>query len=327
LKSASPEVRENGLLHSAPFQCVLLKGTEGMATVADKLPEQSPTAPVRSVPWKAIAWFTLLLIAGNFPILQRLVDQWWNDGDMNHGFLVPLAAGYIAWQRRAQILALEYKPAWWGIAIMLWAAAQGYLGMLSAELFLQRTSVLILLVGLLLVLGGTALVRALAFPLCLLPFMIPIPEIIYNRITFPLQLFASWVAASVLGLLNIPVLQEGNILVLASQSLSVAEACSGIRSLLSLIFVSLVYAYLYDKRVWMRFVLPVATIPIAILANAGRVTITGILSEEVSPELAHGFFHSLEAYVIFAIALAMLVGLHATINVISRHVGRRKALA
>jgi exosortase len=295
-----------------------------MASVADKLPEQSPTVPVRSIPWNAIVWFTALLIAGNFIILKSLVAQWWNDGDMNHGFLVPIAAGYIAWQGRNELLALEYRPAWWGIAIMLWGAVQGYLGWLSAELFLQRTSVLILLLGLLLVLGGTALVRALLFPLVLLPFMIPIPEIIYNRITFPLQLFASSVAETVLGWLNIPVLREGNILVLAHQSLSVAEACSGIRSLLSLIFVSLVYAYLYDKRVWMRWALVIAIVPIAILANAGRVTITGILSEEVSTDLAHGTFHSVEAYVIFAIAMAMMVGLHALINLISRQVAGRK---
>src|SRR5271166_5809238 len=130
-----------------------------MASVADKLPVHPPTAPVRSIPWTTLAWFTVLLIAGNYPILKRLVVQWWNDGDMNHGFLVPLAAGYIAWQRREELLALEYKPAWWGVAVMLWAAVQGYIGMLSAENFLQRTSVLILLLGLLLVLGGTALVR------------------------------------------------------------------------------------------------------------------------------------------------------------------------
>jgi exosortase len=298
-----------------------------MATVAGKLPEHPLAAPVRSIPWNAIAWFTVLIIASNYMILKRLVEQWWNDGDMNHGFLVPIAAGYIAWQGREKLLALEYKPAWWGVAVMVWGAAQGYLGMISAELFLQRTSVLILLLGLLLVLGGTALVRALLFPLLLLPFMIPIPEIIYNRITFPLQLFASSVAETVLGLINIPVLREGNILVLASQSLSVAEACSGIRSLLSLTFLSLIYAYLFDKRVWMRWVLLFATVPIAILANAGRVTITGILSEEVSTDLAHGFFHSLEGYVIFVIAGAMMVGLHALINLICRQVDRRNKLA
>ncbi len=298
-----------------------------MATVVDKLSEHTRTAPVRSIPWNAIVWFTVLLVAANFPILRRLVQQWWNDGDMNHGFLVPLAAGYIAWQERDKLLALKYKPAWWGIAIMLWGAAQGYLGMLSAELFLQRTSVLIVLLGLLLVLGGTALVRALLFPLLLLPFMIPIPEIIYNRITFPLQLFASSVAETVLGLLNIPVLREGNILVLASQSLSVAEACSGIRSLLSLTFLSLIYAYMFDKRIWMRWVLLFATVPIAILANAGRVTITGILSEEVSTDLAHGFFHSLEGYVIFVFAGAMMIGLHALINLVCRQAAKRKKLA
>ncbi len=298
-----------------------------MATLAGKLPENPPAAPVRSIPWNAIAWFTVLLIASNYIILKGLVRQWWNDGDMNHGFLVPIAAGYIAWQGREKLLALQCKPAWWGIAVMLWGAAQGYLGLISAELFLQRTSVLILLLGLLLVLGGTALVRALLFPLLLLLFMIPIPEIIYNRITFPLQLFASSVAETVLGLINIPVLREGNILVLAHQSLSVAEACSGIRSLLSLTFLSLIYAYMFDKRVWMRWVLLFATVPIAILANAGRVTITGILSEEVSTDLAHGFFHSLEGYVIFVIAGAMMVGLHALINLFCRQAARRNKLA
>ena len=288
-----------------------------MASVADKLPERPPVAPAREIPWSAIAWFAVLLIAANFPILRRLVQQWWSDEDMGHGFLVPLVAGYIAWQRREELLSLEYKPAWWGIAIMVWGAVQGYLGMLSAEFFLQRSSVLILLLGLLLVLGGTALVRVLLYPLLLLPFMIPIPEIIYNRITFPLQLFASSVAESVLALLQIPVLREGNILVLASQNLSVAEACSGIRSLLSLAFLSLVYSYFFDQRIWMRWVLLFATVPIAILANAGRVTITGILSER-DPELARGFFHELEGFIIFAIAFAMLYVLHLVISFIYR---------
>jgi exosortase len=271
-----------------------------------------------------MVWFTALLIAANFPIFKHLVEQWWNDEDMTHGFVVPLVAGYIAWQRRDELLALEYKPSWWGLAIMGWGAVQGYLGWLSAELFLQRTSILITLLGLLLVLGGKALVRGLAYPLLLLPFMVPIPAVIYNEITFPLQLFASSVAENVLLLLGIPVLREGNILQLAQQTLSVAEACSGIRSLLSLSFFSLVYSYFFDTRVWMRWVLLFATVPIAILANAGRVTITGILSEEVSPELAHGFFHSLEGFVIFGIALAMLIGLHAAINFASRKIAKNK---
>ena len=196
---------------------------------------------------------------------------------------------------------------------MIWGAAQGYIGRLGADLFLERSSVLILLVGLLLTIGGTALVRVLAFPLLLLPFMIPLPGVVYNQITFPLQLFASRVAEGALDLLGYPVLRDGNILELASQKLSVAEACSGIRSLLSLSFLSLVYAYFFDNRVWMRWVLFGATIPIAIIANAGRVTITGILSE-INPELAHGFFHELEGWVIFVIAGILLVCLHGAIR-------------
>ncbi len=196
--------------------------------------------------------------------------------------------------------------------MIAWGAAQGYLGTLGAEQFLQRTSVLILLVGVLLSLGGKALVRELAFPLLLLPLMIPIPAVIYNVLTFRLQLIASGVAEWALDLLGYPVLRDGNILELASQKLSVAEACSGIRSLLSLSFMALVYAYFFDTRVWMRWALLAATIPIAIIANAGRVTITGVLSE-INPELAHGFFHELEGWVIFVIAFILLLGLHGAI--------------
>ena len=292
-----------------------------MASVADKFPERSqaatpaavPPAVPPAVPWTAIVWFTALLILGSFPILKYLVETWATDEDVGHGFFVPVIAAWIAWQRRDRILAMSFKPAWWGLGIMLWGAVQGYIGTLGAELFLQRTSVLILLVGLLLVIGGTALVRELAFPLLLLPFMIPLPTVIYNKITFPLQLFASWVAEGTLSFLGYPVYRDGNILELASQKLSVAEACSGIRSLMSLSFLSLVYSYFFDTRVWMRWVLLAATIPIAILANAGRVTITGMLSE-INPELAHGFFHELEGWVIFVIAGIMLVALHAAIR-------------
>jgi len=196
---------------------------------------------------------------------------------------------------------------------MLWGAVQGYLGMVGADLFLQRTSVLITLYGLLLWVGATALLRALAFPLLLLPFMIPFPGVVYNEITFPLQLFASRVAEAALGLLGVPVYRDGNVLEIPSQRLDVSEACSGVRSLLSLSFLTLVYAYLFDKRVWMRWVLFLATPPIAILANAGRVTVTGLLSE-VNPELAHTVFYTMEGWVIFTVAGVMLAALHLCIN-------------
>ena len=284
-----------------------------MASAADQLPARPPAASPREIPWVALAWFGALLIVAYFPVVRHLVYQWSVDEDVGHGYFVPLVAGFIAWQRRHQLLAMDLKPAWWGLGVMAWAAVQGYVGMLGAELFLQRTAFLLALVGLLLVVGGTALVRALAFPLLLLPFMIPFPAVLYNQITFPLQLFASQVAEFCLGLLGIPVLRDGNVLELASQKLSVVEACSGIRSLLSLSFLSLVYAYFFDSRVWMRWALLGATVPVAIIANSGRVTITGILSE-INTEWAQGFFHSLEGWIIFAIALVMLGGFHALMN-------------
>jgi len=284
-----------------------------MASAVDRLSGHQPAVLRRPIPWIPLAWFGALLILAYFPILRHLVEQWSTDEDVSHGFFVPPVAAFIAWQRRERILALEYHPAWWGLGVMAWAALQGYVGTLGVELFLQRTSFLIALAGLLLVVGGTRLVRELAFPLLLLPFMIPIPAVLYNQITFPLQLFASRVAEFSLSIIGIPVLRDGNVLELASQKLSVVEACSGIRSLLSLSFLSLVYAYFFDRRIWMRWVLLAATIPVAIIANSGRVTITGVLSE-INPELARGFFHSLEGWIIFLIALFLLVGFHALMN-------------
>jgi exosortase len=264
-----------------------------------------------------VGWFGILLIAVYYPILSKLVAQWSTDDDVSHGFFVPLVAGYIAWQRREKLLSMEWKPAWWGIGLLVWAGLQAYLGMLGAELFLQRTAFLLSLLGMLLVLGGTGLVRQLSFPLLLLPFMIPLPTVVYNQITFPLQLFASAVAERSLEVLNIPVLRDGNILELASQKLSVAEACSGIRSLLSLSFLSLVYAYFFDRKVWMRWVLLIATIPIAIVANSARVTLTGVFSE-IDPSLAEGFFHEAEGWVIFVVALVILVVVHQSLNWVYR---------
>ncbi|MEO8025513.1 MAG: exosortase/archaeosortase family protein [Bryobacteraceae bacterium] len=257
-----------------------------------------------------------------FPILKPLVLQWATDEDVGHGFFVPLVAGYIAWQRRDDILATRLQPSFWGIVVVVWGALQAYFGLLGAELFLQRSAFLISMVGVLLMVGGMPLVRVLLFPLCLLPFMIPLPTVVYSQITFPLQLFASQVAETVLGWLDIPVLRDGNILELASQKLSVVEACSGIRSLLSLTFLSLIYAYFFDTRIWMRWALLAGTIPIAILANAGRVALTGYLSE-IDVELARGVFHSVEGWVIFLIALILLVLLHRTLVFVANRFEKR----
>jgi exosortase len=224
-----------------------------------------------------------------------------------------LIAAYITWQRRGELLAVKPSPSWWGLALIAWGAAQLYVATLGAELFLARTAFIVSLTGAVVLLGGLPVLRIVAFPIFLLFFMVPIPAIIYNQVTFKLQLLASRLAELALGALGVPVLREGNILELSSQRLSVVEACSGIRSLLTLSFLALVYAYFFDKKVWMRAALLVATIPIALVANASRVTISGLLSE-VNPELAEGMFHTASGWVIFMVGLALLVAVHALIN-------------
>jgi exosortase len=265
------------------------------------------------LPWVAWVWCGALLLASYAPVLWRLVRQWDADPDMGHGFFVPLVAGFIVWQKRAELLALKPAPNWWGLAVVLYGGLQLWIATLGAELFLARTAFVISIVGIVLLLGGTAWVRALAFPLFLLFFMIPIPTVVYNSITFPLQLLASRVSTEALNMMQIPVLREGNVLELAEQKLSVVEACSGIRSLLSLTFLSLVYGYFFESKVWMRVALFFSTIPIAIVANASRVTLTGVLTE-YKPELAEGFFHTASGWVIFMVALAILIGLHQILN-------------
>ena len=285
-----------------------------------KLPSEpeDPSGPPPRFPWSGIVWFGVLLIVCYAPVLRYLIKQWANDEDMGHGFFVPVIAGWIVWQNRAKLLAIPMKPNYWGLLVVAWGMVQMLLGAIGAELFLARTAFLISLVGVILTVCGTRIVRALAFPLFLLLFMIPIPQIVYAQITLPLQLFASTVAANALNIIGIPALQTGNILELPNgQQLSVVEACSGIRSLLSLSFLALVYAWFFDPKRWMRLALLIATVPIAILANATRVTITGVISAS-HPELAEGFFHSLEGWVLFVFALALLVVCHGLINRVYR---------
>ncbi|MFN0102715.1 MAG: exosortase/archaeosortase family protein [Bryobacteraceae bacterium] len=266
-----------------------------------------PASPAMS--WVNVGWVLGLLVLAYLPILIKMATQWTNDDDMGHGFFVPAVAGYIAWRRREELLATEAQPNYLGLLVLLWSIAQMSLGILGAELFLQRSAFVGSVWGAVLFLGGWPYVKALALPLLMLPLMVPIPAVIYNQITFPLQLFASAVAENVLMFLGIPVLRDGNVLELANQKLSVVEACSGIRSLLSLTFLSLVYGYFSEERLWVRWSIFLASIPIAVAANAFRVSATGVLSE-YNPELAQGFFHTLEGGVSFGFAFALMLLFH-----------------
>jgi exosortase len=277
-------------------------------------------------PWAPVAWFGALLIACYFPVLRALAIQWNNDADMSHGFFVPVVAAFIVWQQREEILAIKPKPDWRGLALVIIGGLQLWLGVLAVELFVTRTSFVVTLIGVVWLLCGAPILRKLAFPLFLCFFMVPIPAVIYNSITFPLQLLASRLAEHALSFLAVPVLREGNVLILPNQELSVVEACSGIRSLLSLTFLSLVYGYFFEKRVWIRVVLFLSTVPIAIVANASRVTLTGVMTQ-VKPELAEGVFHMASGWVIFMVALIILIFLHQAIVGACRLVERREGHA
>jgi exosortase len=286
----------------------------------------APAPPKTQIPWIALSWFGLLVAVCNAPALYSLAKVWANDGDMGHGFFVPLIAAFIIWQKREKLLAIEPKPNLWGLVVVVVGGAQLVAATLGAELFLTHTAVVVTLIGVIWLLRGTETLKVLAFPLFLLFFMVPIPAIVYNRITFPLQLIASRMAAAALDLFGIPVLRDGNILELPHQTLSVVEACSGIRSLLSLTFLSLVYGYFFEKRIWVRVVLFFATVPIAIIANGSRVTFTGIMTQ-IKPELAEGFFHESTGWVIFIVALIILVLFHQLIVRTLKFVAAKRAHA
>ena len=276
--------------------------------------------------WNEIAWFGALAIACYAPVLLAMMRQWDNDPDMSHGFFVPLVAGFIVWQRREELLAIKARPNWWGLAVVAYGAFQLWIGTLAVELFLTRTAFVITLIGAVWLLGGTRILRKLAFPLFLCFFMVPIPAVIYNSITFPLQILASRLAEHALDLFAVPVLREGNVLVLPNQSLSVVEACSGIRSLLSLTFLSLVYGYFFETKAWIRVTLFLSTVPIAIVANGSRVTLAGIMTQ-VKPELAEGVFHTASGWVIFMVALVILMLFHQAIVRTCRYLESRRGHA
>jgi len=284
----------------------------------------SETLPKQQLPWRSIAWFAVLLVIGYFPVLRHLVRQWTNDEDMGHGFFVPVIAGFIVWQRKEELMALKLQPSRWGLVLVGISGVFLLVATLGAELFLARLSFVFTLIGVVWALGGSILVRKLAFPLFLLFFMVPIPAVIYNKITFPLQIIASQLADGALNVLSVPVIRDGNVLELANQKLNVVEACSGIRSLLSLTFLALVYGYFFEKKNWVRAVLFFSTIPIAIIANGSRVTITALVTQ-IRADLAEGFFHEAQGWVIFMVALVILILWHQILNRSIKFISARRA--
>ncbi len=261
----------------------------------------------------AAAAITLAVVIVFWQVFVRLVDAWIVDGNYSHGFLIIPIALYFVWERRQKLVTTPVAPSSMGLVLFGGGIAVLLAGLWGSELFLSRIALLPVIAGIVLFLLGWNHLRILAFPIAFLLLMIPIPAIIFNQIAFPLQMFASRVGEWAISAVGIPVLREGNVLVLAHTTLEVAEACSGIRSLVSLITLGLVYGYFMDQRGWVRGLIVASAIPVAILANGARVAGTGMAAHWIGKEAAEGFFHEFSGWIVFLFAFVMILAIQKLI--------------
>ena len=243
-------------------------------------------------------------------VISKLVHDWATDDNYSHAFFILPIALYFVWERRGRLAEIVPRPHWLGLISILMSFAVLLVGILGSELFLTRISMLGIIAGAVLFVYGWQHLKVVIGPILFLLLMIPIPAIVFNQITLPLQLIASRFGELFLSILGVPVLREGNIIQLPNLSLEVVEACSGIRSLISMLTLGIVYGYFLQKWIWMRVGLALATIPIAILANGFRVAVTGLAAHYYGSEMAEGLFHAFSGWLIFVIAFLMLFGLH-----------------
>ena len=295
-----------------------------VSTLNPMTPDATQDVDTQANPWwlrnPQLLWglvlIGVLLALLYYRVLGKLVTDWWEIPDFSHGFLVPPFAAYLLWEKRKSLGSTKIVPTWSGVAVVALGLAVLLLGIYGAELFLSRVSLLILLSGLVLSFGGWQLLKELRFVLLVLLLAIPIPAIVFNQITFPLQILASKAASNLLPLFGVPVLREGNVIELPVMNLEVAEACSGIRSLVSLFTLAVFYGYFLEKSTLRRVVLALASIPIAIAANTVRILGTGLCVQYWDPDKALGFFHEFSGWVMFLVSLGCLYILHRLMSLI-----------
>ncbi len=268
--------------------------------------------PMRFGPFKTYQIGLFSFLAGivfylYYPVLLGLADDWWNDPDYSHGLLVPIISLYFIWEKREALKNLSFRPDYRGLIILLGSVSLLTLGNAGSELFLMRISLIITIAGLIIFLLGFDTLKVILFPIGFLFFMIPLPAIVFNAVAFPLQLFAAQTAAFCLQVVKIPVLREGNLIYLASSIMDVTEACSGIRSLMTLSALGTLFAYITQKTNLKRGLMMASTIPIAIFSNAFRVTGTGLLAQFVGEEAAQGFYHTFTGWLVFIVAFILLL--------------------
>jgi exosortase len=294
----------------------VLQAEPGVVRPRRAADDAEPAAhPVLPRLWQAALLISLLSWL-YFPTVTRLLAQWWHDPNFSHGFFVPLFAGFLLWQDRLRLAAIKPHPSWAGLPTLIFGLFMLVVGQLGAEIFLSRLSLLIVMAGLIGFLAGWNFFHAVLFPWAFLLLMIPIPNIVFSQITFPLQILASKLAAVTLPWLGVPVLRQGNVILLPAMALEVADACSGIRSLMSLVTLSIIYGYVMEHSLRMRVVLALAAVPIAIVANSLRILGSGLLVQYWDPDKAEGFFHTFQGWIIFVASLGMLYLLHRCIRMI-----------
>ncbi len=268
--------------------------------------------------WGATPLYGGLLVVGlallYYPMMAALAAQWLTNLDYSHGPLIPVVSAYLIWQRWDRIKQCHPAPSAFGYLVIVVGVALYIVGEAAAVGYLMRISLIVVLAGLVLFLSGREALTVAAFPLAYLLFMIPPPYVVSDRITLPLQFLASNLATSALDVAGIPVFREGNIITLAAGQLAVTEACSGIRSLIALGAIGTIYGYLVFPDWWRRALIVVSTVPIAIVTNAARVTVTAVLADVFGLERAMSFYHAFSGLVIFVLAALLLVLVGATLS-------------
>jgi exosortase len=242
-----------------------------------------------------------------YRIVPDMVKDWYTDENYSHGFLVPIIAGYFVWQRWPDLKERLVKPDGLGLAVIVCGVFQLLVAWLGSEYFTMRTSLIVLLAGMTLFWFGREVLKGMALPLGYLIFMVPIPYIVYDMIAFPLKMFVTRVSVAVLKMVGVVVMREGNIIMFPATTFEVADACSGIRSLVSLLAIATAYAFLMKTSTKRRWIIIVSAVPIAVATNALRVIVTGILAQWWGARAAEGFFHEFAGMAVFALAMVMLV--------------------
>ncbi len=239
-------------------------------------------------------------------VIAKLVNDWATNDNYSHGFLVPFISAYLIWQNRREIRSKEVKPANVGLFFLALSCLFFISAHVTADLFTMRLSMIIVIWSVVLFLAGWRLAKAIIWPIAFLLFMIPLPAIIWNKIAFPLKLFATKMAVSLITILNISVYNEGNIIYLSNTTLEVVDACSGLRSLTTLLALSAAFAIITDHTRLKRIVLFLSAVPLAVLLNIIRLSATAILAKYFGPQVAQGFLHEVSGIVVFLFSLILL---------------------